>query len=145
MPALSAPTPFNPGDYDREVSAYAEVLVLAFEFSLPEAMSRVTYQYGNTVGGVWRPGKLLVEYLTLTGVDFWAAVQRNPQAYGLTAAAVEQELIAHLVATAQPSTTERVTNVEADEGLAVVSSLEAEVQTTASATWLQRLRALLEV
>lgn len=95
MPAFLAPAPFNPGDFDPS-GLYKEVLILAFEFSPPEKMIRVTYQFGNTVNGAWVAGKLPVQQRELHGAAFDAAVAANYDAYRLVAAIVENDVKAHL-------------------------------------------------
>lgn len=65
MPVLLT-NPLNPGDID--VTQYSEVKITQMLWDAEQNLIRLKCQYGNTVNGVWTPGK-----------DFHGATRQNPE------------------------------------------------------------------
>jgi len=53
---LTTPFTFSPG-HGKPAEMYAQVKIVEFVCAIEEKSLRMRVQYGNTVGGVWQPGK----------------------------------------------------------------------------------------
>lgn len=87
---------FDPGDIDPEV-AYAQVKIVSYIVDIISRTLRMNCEYGNTVTGVWTPGKVPITAIELNSAAFLPlmlqAVVQGETVYNAVSRVLYQHLI----------------------------------------------------